>query len=267
MAILSLDLYSYELAMNTHAMVILPERRGVPHEAHEGAYPVLYLLHGHGQDCTSWVRMSRLESYVQNLDVVVVMPDGGRGCYVDGVSSHRYGAYLTRELPVAVANWFRVSPRREDTFIAGMSMGGYGVLRAALEFPEQYGAACGLSTAFHLRADRLRGHAEQGLNIPDFSEIEGNFTNVFGPESGFVGSRFDLEALARTVNGSGGPKPRVLQLCGTGDPLRAENAAFAAFVERECPGLDWTYEERPGIHDFDFWDGEIPGMLRFFGLV
>ena len=76
-----------------------------------------------------------------------------------------------------------------------------------------------------------------------------------------------MEALARTVNGSGGPKPRVLQLCGTGDPLRAENAAFAAFVERECPGLDWTYEERPGIHDFDFWDGEIPGMLRFFGLV
>lgn len=267
MAVLTLDLYSYELAMNTSAAVILPERRGVPHEPREGAYPVLYLLHGHGQDYTSWIRMSRIEGYAQNLDLIVVMPDGGRGCYVDGVSSHRYGSYLTQELPVALGNWFRVSPRREDTFIAGMSMGGYGALRAAFAFPEKYGAVCALSTAFRLRADRLRGHGEQGLNIPDFPEIEGNFTNIFGSEKDYSGSRFDLETLARKACGRGVPLPRVLQLCGDRDPLAEENRAFAAFMERECPELPHVYKERPGIHDFDFWDGQIVDMLEFFGLA
>lgn len=267
MAVLNLDLYSYELAMNTRVTMLLPERRGMPHVPHEGEYPVLYLLHGHGQDDTSWLRMSRLEAYLLNADVVAVMPDGRRGCYVDGLHSHRYGSYLTKELPLALKNWFHITSKREHTFIGGMSMGGYGALHAAMSFPERYGAACALSTAFRLRADRLRGHAEQGLNIPDFPEIEGNFTSIFGQEKDYIGSDYDLRTLARRLNAQEGPKPRILQLCGTGDPLREENAAFADYAVRECPGLDLTYEERPGAHDFDFWDREIPAMLRFFGLL
>ena len=83
MAVVNLDFYSYELAMNTQATVLLPERRGVPCTSREGRpYPVLYLLHGHGQDHTSWLRLTRLENYLQNSDVIVVMPNGSRGCYV-----------------------------------------------------------------------------------------------------------------------------------------------------------------------------------------
>lgn len=105
MAVVQLDLYSYELAMNTQITLLLPERRGVPHTSRQGQpYPVLYLLHGHGQDHTSWLRLTRLESYLQNTDVVVVMPNGSRGCYVDGEQSHRYGTYLTEELPLALGN-------------------------------------------------------------------------------------------------------------------------------------------------------------------
>ena len=63
MAIVNLDLYSYELAMNTQVTVLLPERRGVPHASRDGKpYPVVYLLHGHGQDHTSWLRLTRMES-------------------------------------------------------------------------------------------------------------------------------------------------------------------------------------------------------------
>ena len=116
MAIVNLDLYSYELAMNTQVAVLLPERRGVPHASRAGRpYPVVYLLHGHGQDHTSWLRLSRLESYLQNTDVIVVMPNGSRGCYVDGTATHRYGTYLTDELPVALSNWFHLSSARENT--------------------------------------------------------------------------------------------------------------------------------------------------------
>ena len=267
MAIVNLDLYSYELAMNTQATVLLPERRGVPHAAHDEPYPVLYLLHGHGQDHTSWARLTRVEFYLQNSDVIVVMPNGNRASYVDGVNTHRYGTYLTEELPRALKNWFNISTEREKTFIAGMSMGGYGTLRAALAHPEKYGAACAMSAGIRMGSLDLSGKADKGLTIPTVPEINRNFRNTFGPAESYEGSEFDLLHLARRVNDSNGPKPRILQLCGTEDPLHDDNVAFASFVKEQCPNLSLTYQEGPGIHDFNFWDRETPAMLHFFGLI
>lgn len=267
MAIVNLDLYSYELAMNTQATVILPERRGVPHVARDEAYPVLYLLHGHGQDHTSWLRLTRIEFYLQNSDVIVVMPNANRSSYVDGVNTHRYGSYLTQELPRAMKNWFNITSDREKTFIAGMSMGGYGTLRAALGCPEQYGAACAMSAGIRMGTCDLRGKADKGLAIPEVPEINRNFRNTFGAEDKYDGSPFDLRHLARQLNTNSGPTPRILQLCGTEDPLYEENIAFSDFIRKECPNLDYTWMEGPGIHDFDFWDRESRTMLKFFGLI
>lgn len=269
MAVLHLDLYSYELAMNTQATVILPERRGVPHLPRKGQpYPVLYLLHGHGQDHTSWLRLSRIESYLQNTDLIVVMPNGGRGCYVDGENTHRYGTYLTQELPTALKNWFQISPRREDTFIAGLSMGGYGALHAALSHPESYSAAAALSAG--IRMDRLElspDSAEKGLALPDSYEIEQNFRAIFGSADAYEESRFSLKKLARDLQASGAECPRLLQLCGDDDPLLGMNRDFAAFMERECPSLPHEFCVSPGMHNYDFWDREIVTALRFFGFA
>ncbi len=269
MAIVNLDLYSYQLAMNTQATVILPERRGVPHADRAGKpYPVLYLLHGHGQDHTSWLRLSRIESYLANTDVIVVMPNTNRGSYVDGVMTHNYGTYLTEELPRALGNWFRISDRREDTFIAGMSMGGYGAFHAALSHPEIYGAAVALSAA--IRLDKMElgpDSAAKGLALPPLEEVDRNFHCIFGPEEEVENTDYSLKVLAKRLQESGGPKPRLLQLCGDDDPLLAANDDYADFLRRECPDLEHTYEVRPGMHNFDYWDGEILPMMRFFGLM
>lgn len=267
MAIVNLDLYSYELAMNTQATVILPERRGVPHAVHDEPYPVLYLLHGHGQDHTSWLRLTRVEYYLQNSDVIVVMPNANRSSYVDGVNTHRYGSYLTQELPRAMKNWFHITNDREKTFIAGMSMGGYGTLHAALSCPEQYGAACAMSAGIRMGTCDLKGKADKGLAIPETPEINRNFRNTFGAEDEYIGSVFDLRHLARQLNAGSGPSPRILQLCGTEDPLYEENVSFSEFFQKECPNIDYAWKEGPGIHDFDFWDRESRTMLEFFGLI
>ena len=267
MAIVNLDFYSYELAMNTQAAVLLPEKRGVPCRSREGEpYPVLYLLHGHGQDFTSWTRFTRLESYLQNSDVIVVMPNGSRGCYVDGTATHRYGTYLTDELPVALSNWFHLSSARENTFIAGMSMGGYGALRAALAHPDRYAAAVGLSTAGRLDKMELKADsAEKGLAIPRLGEVPRNFFQVFGPDADYETSEYSLKALARRLNDSGAPAPRLLQLCGDDDPLLEQNQELAEFIRTDCPRLDHTFRVSPGMHNFDFWDAKIPEIFRFFG--
>lgn len=269
MAVVNLDLYSYQLAMNTQVSMILPERRGVPHVSRDGKpFPVLYLLHGHGQDHTSWLRLSRIESYLANTDLIVVMPNTSRGCYVDGQGTHNYGTYLTEELPLVLRNWFQISPRREDTFITGMSMGGYGALRAALAHPEKYAAAAGMSAAIRLDQMELGPDAaERGLALPELEEVDRNFHCVFGPAELYEETDYSLRQLAKRLRDREGPKPRLLQLCGEEDPLRWANDDFAAFIRRECPELDYTYQVSPGIHDFDFWDREILTVLRFFGLL
>lgn len=267
MAIVNLDLYSYELAMNTQVSMILPERRGVPHQPRQEPYPVLYLLHGHGQDYTSWLRLSRIEFYLQNSDVIVVMPNTNRGCYVDGVRTHRYGSYLTKELPVALHNWFQISSDREHTFIAGMSMGGYGSLHAALSCPEQYGAVCALSAGIRMGTVDIKGQADKGLAIPNSPEIDQNFENVYGDPAHYTGSEYDLKHLATVLNASNGPKPRILQLCGTEDPLYEQNVEFSDFIKSQCPNLDHSFQSSPGIHDFNYWDRESITMLRFFGFL
>lgn len=269
MAVLDLSLHSYQLAMDTQVCMILPERRGVPQVSRDGKpFPVLYLLHGHSRDHTSWLRMSRIEYYVANTDLIVVMPNGNRGCFVDGRATHQYGTYLTEELPVILKNWFNISPRREDTYIAGLSMGGYGALHAALSHPETYCAAAGLSSAIRLDQMELGPEAAaRGLSVPPMEEIDRNFHNVFGPEEEYDNTEYSLKFLAKRLQESDGPKPRLLQLCGDDDPLLNQNEDFAAFMKRECPGLDHTYAVSPGVHNFDFWDREIVTALKFFGLL
>lgn len=267
MAVVNLDLYSYELAMNTQATILLPERRGIPHTSHDEPYPMLYLLHGHGQDHTSWLRLSRIEFYLQNTDVIVVMPNACRSSYVDGVNTHRYGSFLTQELPRIIKNWFNITTDRENTFIAGMSMGGYGALHAAFSYPEQYGAVCALSPGIRMGSLDLHDKADKGLTIPAVPEIDRNFRNTFGPAENYLGSEYDLKHLARQLNAGSSHKPRILHLCGTEDPLHAESEDFAQFMRTECSGLDYTWQDGPGIHDFNYWDRESITMLRFFGLL
>ena len=114
MATATLNVYSHVLGMNTDVGLIFPERRMRPHVPLEGRkFRVLYLLHGGAQDHTSWMRSSRIEWYLRDQDVVVVMPSGHRGFYTDGKHTHRYFTYLTEELPVIIKNWFAVSGRRE----------------------------------------------------------------------------------------------------------------------------------------------------------
>lgn len=103
--------------------------------------------------------------------------------------------------------------------------------------------------------------------IPTSPEIDRNFVNIFGPLDQYEGSAYDLKHLAHTVNASDGPKPRILQLCGTKDPLYPQNMDFADFMKQECPNIDHSFQASPGIHNFNYWDRESLTMLKFFDLL
>ncbi|MCI8418343.1 MAG: esterase family protein [Lachnospiraceae bacterium] len=263
MALVNMDFYSYYLGMDTPLTVLLPERRGrKPEPMPDKKYPVLYLLHGHGDDHTAWIRKSNVELLTRDHEMIVVMPAAHRGFYVDGKSTYRYFSFLTEELPVVVGNLFPASQRREDTYICGLSMGGYGALELAMHCPETYGHAASMSGA--LEPYKALRSVNDLFSAPDFLE---NLERIFGGEEETSGSRWDLRFLARELEKRNDvPPPQMYVCCGTEDPLYPIHKKMRGFLEQETR-LDIRFDERPGGHTWDFWNEELALILTYFGLV
>lgn len=263
MALAELNFFSYYLGMNTSVMALLPEERGMPisDDSHK-KYPVLYLLHGHGDDQTGWIRKSMLELKVRDRELIVVMPTAHRGFYINGKHGYRYFDYLAKELPRAVANFFHGSLERKDNYIAGLSMGGYGALYLALSCPEQYAGAAALSAAVSPAA--VLDVGSQMFSVPDFRE---NIADCFGCPEQADGSEYDLRQKCLDLKKRDAADwPKIMQSIGTEDPLYPANLEFSRWLKQEMPGLEYQYTQAAGNHDWIFWDSQIDPVLRFFGL-
>jgi S-formylglutathione hydrolase FrmB len=180
------------------------------------------------------------------------MPEVHRSFYTDMVHGGKYWTYVSEELPAIVQSMFPVSGKREDTYAAGLSMGGYGAFKLALAHPERFVAAASLSGAVDIATRFPRVPVEE---LPD------GMLEVFGDLDDLPGSPNDLLYLARRVVESGGPTPRLYQCCGTEDFLYEHNV-HARDVFRSL-GLDLTYDEGPGDHQWGYWDREIQNVLAW----
>lgn len=264
MAFVQCDIFSYELGMDTELTVLLPEKRQQkPIDRSNQRYKVLYLLHGHGDDHTAYIRKSLIELLVRDKDLVIVMPNCHRGMYTDGIYTHRYYSYVAEELPIVTANLFHGSLEPKDQYIAGFSMGGYGAAKIALRNPGRYAAVGVLSGGMDMEDHMARGTGGH-FTVPD---MERNQFDIFGSPERFHGSQEDLFALLDQAQSAGGFAPKFYHACGTEDFLYSENVRFRDAL-RGCGGTwDYTYEEGPGGHDWDFWNTYLPRMLRCFGLI
>src|SRR5690242_20985985 len=130
--------------------VLLPDRPARRRMRRRAGPATLYLLHGLGDDDTAWTRYTGLERYVETLDLAVVMPQAHRSFYTDGARGNPYWTFLSKELPDRVRAFFRLSDRPEDTFVAGLSMGGYGALKWALREPARFAAVASMSGALDM---------------------------------------------------------------------------------------------------------------------
>ena len=142
MAFLELSFHAATLGQHTGVNVILPDsvRAGE-------RIPVLYLLHGLSDDHTMWCRRTSVERYAAPYKLAIVMPAGHRSFYTDMATGERFFSYLVEELPARMESFFPVSRERAGRFVAGLSMGGYGAFKAALNRPLLYAAAGSFSGA------------------------------------------------------------------------------------------------------------------------
>jgi S-formylglutathione hydrolase FrmB len=247
MALIQCDFYSETLQLSTSMNVILPQPV-------RPRYPVLYLLHGLSDDHTIWLRRTSIERYADPLGLAVVMPAVHRSFYADMARGNRYWTFVSRELPAVVRGFFPVSRKHEDTFVAGLSMGGYGAFKLALSFPQRFAAAASLSGALD-QAGAMQ-HVEPAWR----AEME----NIYGDLDKLAGSANDVMHLAAQVARSTGQKPRLYQCCGTEDFLYDQNLRFRDHAL--ALGLDLTYEEGPGEHEWGYWDRMIQRVLAWLPL-
>lgn len=251
MALITVDLFSDVLEVGTSLTVVWPQvtehQVGVEGgRAVDDGPPVLYLLHGMSDDHSAWTRNTSLERHAVAAGVAVVMPAVHRSFYTDELHGHRYWTFLSDELPQLVGSMLRVSTRREDTFVAGLSMGGYGALKWALRRPEVFAGAASMSGALDVH---------ELLEDPMREELA---TRVFGPDPA---PEDDLFALLRGADV--GALPRLHVSCGTEDHLVDHSRRFVALAEEV--GADITTDFRPGEHEWGFWDAEIRTVLDWVG--
>jgi putative tributyrin esterase len=250
MALLRCDVFSEALSLSTSMTVILPQptstQIGMVGDAGDEPPPVLYLLHGLSDDDTIWLRRTSIERYVAPLGLAVVMPQVHRSFYTDEAYGGRYWSFVAEELPELVGRFFRVSQRQEDTFVAGLSMGGYGALKLALRQPERFAAAASMSGALDIAALARSARAEDPMI----------WRRVFG-ERPVAGGPDDLLALV----GAADPArlPRLHVSCGTEDVVVAHSRRFVETCERA--GVPVVSSFGPGEHDWAYWDDRIQDVL------
>jgi S-formylglutathione hydrolase FrmB len=256
MALLRCSFFSDALSLSTSMSVILPQQAagqiGMAGRASTEPPPVLYLLHGLSDDDSTWVRRTSIERYVAPLGLAVVMPQVHRSYYTDQAYGGRYWTFLSEELPELVGSFFRVSDRREDTFVAGLSMGGYGALKWALRQPERFTAAASLSGALHVAGSRWRRER------PDDPRM---VQRIFG-DAAVAGGQDDLLALVRSADPATLPALRLW--CGSEDILLADNVLFRDTCG--AAGLPVTATVSPGEHEWGFWDDKIQEVLAWLPL-
>lgn len=256
MAFLELHYHSDALKIGVSVNVILPEKAKtvIGMKADGGdTYKTLYLFHGLSDDHTIWMRRTSIERYAAEYNLAVVMPSVNRCWYTDTAYGANYFTFVTEELPTVCRNFFRgMSDKREDNLVAGLSMGGYGAVKAALLCPDRFGACASLSGALDIAS----------RNAPDrMPEWQSIFGYGLQNMSDLQGTDHDLMSVAARNAEKGVVFPKLFLWCGTQDFLISHNRRFHALLDEK--GIDHRYLESEGNHSWEWWDLHIRTALKY----
>ena len=249
MALIRIDHTPQTIQVNLPLNVIVPDpakMAGVPVAKRK----VLYLLHGLSEDASAWQRYTSIETLATAYGLVVVMPSAGRSFHIDLPNGQKYFTYLVEELPQYLADLFGLAPRREDTFIAGSSMGGYGAIKAALLHPELYAAAASFSGMLSFAVLQL---------LPPTDPRRKEYIALFGDLEKLVGSQHDPAVWLQRAAQNPALLPRLFIYISRQEDIYPLSGMFHAACQ--SLGVQSDYHEEDGAHNWFFWDGQIRRFL------
>ena len=259
MAVLEAEFESKTLLRSVSFRAILPLERFQP------PYPAIYLLHGLGGSSSRWLHYTNIRGLAEKSGIAVILPSGENSFYLDVPVKNGclgdFWAYVGEELVQVTREMFPLSHRREDTFISGMSMGGYGALRNGLKYHETFGRIAVFAGAVHFYEYPREWVMTQGNvcgELADFGDLDQTEATDRNPRT--------LIAQIEALNRADGTDrfPQVCMMCGTEDALLGANEALAGALSAAGARVEWR--PVPGRHDFAFCDRNLPAVLDWLGV-
>ena len=241
MAFINVKYNSEALNRNIHFDMYIPNDKA---GEQQGKMKTLLLLHGYTGDAYNWVP----EYLCRKYNFAVVMPNGENGFWLDGLSTgHKFCTFVGEELIGYLRRTFGLASGPDDTYVMGMSMGGFGALHTALAYPENFGGAAAMSAALivHGIAHMKPGEDNGVANYDYYHECFGDLETVEDSDS-------NPEVLVKRLKDSGKRIPEILMCCGTEDFLIENNREFHRYLD--SIDVPHTYLESSGTHDMAFWD-------------
>ncbi len=238
-----IKVYSASMDRSVECSIVLPEGYSV-----EQSYPVVYLLHGHGQDNRAWVDKFDTASLADQYDIIIVSPDGRVNSWywdspVDPTS--RYETFISGELVEYIDSNYSTRAEREGRAVSGLSMGGHGALYTAFRHSDTYGAVASMSGGVDIRPFPKSWGMELSLG----SQAE-------NPQRWFEHSVMgQLHLLV----------PNTLEIwidCGTEDFFIGVNDELHRQLTYR--GIAHTYLTRKGGHTLPYWKGSLSYHMLFF---
>ncbi len=251
MSLINIKFASEVLGRCTDINVVIPQKRttgeiGIKNNAKDEKYKTVLLLHGLSDDNTIWLRRTSVERYATELGIALVLPSADRSFYTNMKYGDNFFTYISEEVLSVAREYLPLSDKRDDNFVAGLSMGGYGALKTALRCPEKFSAAAAMSSVCDIGAFLSEGRKRLR-------------TLIFGNENAIPESD-DLFKLAEktALNDN---KPRIFMGCGTADKLYDSNIKLRDKLKSH--GYDIEYRESFGEHSWEFWDEYIKYSFDF----
>ncbi len=256
MAVVDVDFISYTLKRQVHFKALIPTDNFYRPDRPETEFQTnpartLYLLHGYTGCCNDFLYGSSIFQLAIQHNMAVIMPNGENAFYLeDWEKNEDFSKFVGKELVDFTRSMFRLSTRREDTYIGGMSMGGYGALINALRYPQTFSKVISISGAYV----ELE-FADQKLYIRDFNSDEAYQKKVFGDVETMrqrnVDPRFCMEEIKR----QGMPMPEIYFACGEQDFMIDQNRKLHRYMkDNEIPHV---YHEGEGVHDWSYWNPHL----------
>lgn len=255
MALIQMNYFSPALMRTIQVQVVLPvdKMRAGTSDPEPKKFKTLYLLHGVLGSNMDWISGTSIQRWAENRDLAVVMPSGENSFYFDHTASNtpneNYGTFIGEELPAMMRKTFPLSSKREDTFIGGLSMGGYGALHNGLKYSDTFSRIIALSGAIQMFKDTGGGV---------FGEL-----NVFGDRKAAAKTDLNPEVALKEAKARGNV-PEIFMATGTEDGLYTINEQLKDKLEKE--GVSVTWKPGPGQHNWDFWNTKILEALNWLPL-